>query len=105
MITTDPEEIQIILNAPECLNRDKTYEFVKPLMGNGLVTLPAEKWKEHRRLINPTFSRQVLKSYIPIFNKETNTLTKLLAKEVNQGPFDIYKFIDRCTLDTICRKD
>lgn len=95
----------MILNAPQCLNRDTTYKYVKPLMGNGLVTLPAEKWKVHRRLINPTFNRNVLKSYIPIFNRETNLLTKLLDKEVEcGGAFDIYKYMDRCTLDTICRK-
>lgn len=78
VLTADPDHVQMILNAPECLNRDETYKFVQPLMGNGLVTLPAESWSEHRRLINPTFNRQVLKSYIPIFNKESNTLTKLL---------------------------
>lgn len=94
----------MILNAPQCLNRDTTYEYVKPLMGNGLVTLPAEKWKVHRRLINPTFNRNVLKSYIPIFNRETNLLAKLLEKELESGAFDVYKYMDRCTLDTICRK-
>lgn len=104
ILTANPEEVQAILNAPECINRDSTYKYVMPLMGNGLVTLPADKWKEHRRLINPTFNRHVLKSYIPIFNAETNTLTKLLGKELNKGPFDIYKYMDRCTLDTICRK-
>lgn len=104
LITSNPDEVQVLLNAPECLNRDKTYKYVMPLMGNGLVTLPAEKWKEHRRMINPTFNRQVLKSYIPIFNKETNTLTNLLEKQLDKGAFDIYKYMDRCTLDTICRK-
>lgn len=104
LLTANPEEVQVLLNAPECLNRDTTYEFVKPLMGNGLVTLPVAKWKEHRRLINPTFNRHVLKSYIPIFNAETNTLAKLVGQELGKGSFDIYKYIDRCTLDTICRK-
>lgn len=104
LLTADPEEVQAILNAPQCLNRDKTYKYVRPLMGDGLVTLPADKWKEHRRMINPTFNRQVLKSYVPIFNKETNTLAKLLANEIAKGAFDIYKYMDRCTLDTICRE-
>lgn len=104
ILTANPDDVQMILTCPECLNRDSTYKFVQPLMGNGLVTLPAEKWSEHRRLINPTFNRQVLKSYIPIFNKETNTLTDLLAKEVDGGAFDIYEYMDRCTLDTVCRK-
>lgn len=104
ILTADPEFVQIILNAPECLNRDKAYKYVQPLMGNGLVTLPAGTWSEHRRLLNPTFSRQVLKSYIPIFNKETRTLTQRLRQELDKGTFDIYNYMDRCTLDAVCRK-
>lgn len=105
VLTTDPDEVQVVLNSPESLNRDTVYKYVMPLMGNGLVTLPAEKWKNHRRMINPTFNRHVLKSYIPIFNKETNTLTELISNEIGKSAFDIYKFMDRCTLDTICRKN
>lgn len=40
MLVTDPDQVQTVLNAPQCLNRDMVYKFIQPLMGRGLVTLP-----------------------------------------------------------------
>lgn len=121
-----PEDMQTVLNAPECLNRDDVYKYVTNLAGNGLVALPGnyrdqcikniyffkilillisvETWKEHRKYLNPTFSLKILQSYMPIFNKESHTLTNRLKDFIRKPAFDIYRFMDACTLDIVCRK-
>lgn len=105
LLLTTPDDVQTVLNAPECLNRDKVYKFIEPLMGLGLVTLPGQSWREHRKFLNPTFNLKILKSFVPIFNNQTNILRDILSNEEENRIFDIYKYMDRCTLDTVCRKD
>ncbi|GAB0086096.1 Cytochrome P450 [Sergentomyia squamirostris] len=103
ILITKPEDIQTVLNAPECLNRDGVYKYVSTLAGNGLVCLPADTWKEHRKYLNPTFSLKILQSYMQIFNKETNTLTDRLKQYTGKPAFDIYELMDACTLDIVCQ--
>ncbi|XP_059621809.1 uncharacterized protein LOC132265248 [Phlebotomus argentipes] len=98
-----PEDLQVILTTPECLNRDDLYEYTKTLAGNGLLVLPVDAWKDHRKYLNPTFSLKILQSYIPIFNKETQTLVNRLRKFDGKPEFDIYQFMDACTLDIVCQ--
>lgn len=39
IFVTQPDDMQVILNAPECLSRDDVYDYIKCFTGDGLVTL------------------------------------------------------------------
>ncbi|GAB0100689.1 Cytochrome P450 [Sergentomyia squamirostris] len=98
-----PEECQVVFNANECLSRDDIYDYIKPFTGDGLVTLPAAPWKDHRKFLNPCFSLKILQSYMPIFNREVKTLIDRLDLKVNSGSFDMYDYMDACSLDIVCQ--
>lgn len=62
-------------------------------------------WKEHRRFLNPCFSLRILQSFMPIFNKEVKTMVERLKLQAEKGgTFDMYEYMDACTLDMVCRK-
>lgn len=42
---------------------------------------------------------------MPIFNKEVKTMVERLKLQAKKGgTFDMYEYMDACTLDMVCRK-
>ncbi|CAK7326411.1 unnamed protein product [Dovyalis caffra] len=66
LIITEPELIKEILN-----NKDRAYpkakapNYVKNLLGDGLITSGGEKWLKMRKLANHAFHAESLKNMIP----------------------------------------
>lgn len=64
-----------------------------------------DKWREHRRLINPAFNTNQLKQFLPIINKITQILSKKLQIEMEKTQsFDLMNYISCTTFDVIYRK-
>lgn len=68
--------------------------------------ITADKWKKHRRLINPLFKLENLKEmFFPVFIDKAEILIQNLQKEVGKTQsFDIFEYLSDTTLSTICRK-
>lgn len=63
-----------------------------------------EKWHRHRKLLTPTFHFKILETFMDIFVEKSETLVKVLEKEANGKPFNIFPYITRCALDIISGK-
>lgn len=104
---TEPEEIQEVLNSPNCLDKDKSYEVLNHL-GNGksnmssLITSVASDWKPSRKLLNSCFNSYILKSFVPIYNTDSQQLVQILKTFVDGDSFDINRYAAGCSLDMIC---
>ncbi|XP_001662865.3 cytochrome P450 4C1 [Aedes aegypti] len=96
----NPEDIQVVLNSPNCLEKAEIYRFIRSL--NGLFTSPVSIWKVHRKLLSPCFSPVVLSSFISKFNLKSATLVQHVGKNIGRAEYDSYGDISRCTLDMIC---
>lgn len=96
----NPEDIQVVLNSPNCLEKAEIYRFIRSL--NGLFTSPVNIWKVHRKLLSPCFSPLVLSSFISKFNSKSATLVQQVGKNIGRAEYDSYGDISRCTLDMIC---
>jgi cytochrome P450 len=59
-------------------------------------------WRVNRKLIMPTFNPRVLERFVDVFSAQAQTMVQKLAKEVDRGPFDIYRYVNLCSLDIIC---
>lgn len=55
------------------------YDFLKPWFDTGLLTSTGDKWHKRRRLITPTFHFDIIKSYLPIINEQTDILIEMIA--------------------------
>lgn len=98
----DPEDIQKILNADECL--DKPYFYGHLRNETGLLTSKKDVWKKHRRVLNPTFNQKILKNFMPTFNRKAQILVDQMGKKyVSEASisFDIYRIIFKALTDMI----
>ncbi|KAJ8947558.1 hypothetical protein NQ318_005038, partial [Aromia moschata] len=59
-----------------------------------------EKWKSHRKMISPTFHSSILKTFMPVFNKNANRLVERFKKELGKS-FDVHDYMSEITVDTL----
>ena len=99
-IPQDPRDIEIILSSHVHIDKSEEYRFFEPWIGHGLLTSTGHTWKLHRKLIAPTFHLDVLKSFVPIFNTNSNVVVQNLRQE-NGQTFDVHGYMSECTVETL----
>jgi cytochrome P450 len=62
------------------------------VIGDGLVTAEGEKWRAHRRAINPAFSSKNIRDSFPALVKIVNKLSSKIELK-NEKAFDIDKLL------------
>ncbi|XP_021940758.1 cytochrome P450 4C1-like isoform X1 [Zootermopsis nevadensis] len=97
-----PADIEAVLTSPHALEKDPVYRFLEPWLGHGLFTAPVSTWRVNRRLIMPTFNPRNLERFVDVFSAQTQIMVHKLAKEVGRGAFDVFRYVNLCSLDTIC---
>ncbi|XP_022166735.1 cytochrome P450 4C1-like [Myzus persicae] len=104
VIIIKPEDVQAVLNNSKALQKDRFYDFIKNIFGEGLLTAPVHKWRKHRRLITPSFNSTLLSQFFPVFNEKNKILIRNLKKELGKTtPFDLWDYIAPTTLNLICQ--
>lgn len=94
-----PDDLQIILNSQDCTDKSSLYNII-PLQ-KGLLLAGGDLWKNHRKLLNPSFYVNVLQSFTPLFNQKSKILVKVLMKYESNGEFNVYQPLSACTLETL----
>ncbi|GFG29131.1 hypothetical protein Cfor_03845, partial [Coptotermes formosanus] len=60
------------------------------------------KWQLHRKMITPSFHFKILENFLKVFSEKSEVLVRTLQKKIGSQSFDIYPYINRCSLDIIC---
>lgn len=131
VILFTPEEVETVLTNPNLTIKADEYTFLKPWLGEGLVTSNGKKWKSRRKMLTPTFHFKILQDFLPIMNehcaglieklyslsipeatKQFKKLDKYLYNDVipensskhhnDDKIYDIIPIVTLCTLDIIC---
>lgn len=97
---TDPRDAEVILNSQVHLDKSDEYRFFEPWFGNGLLISTGEKWRLHRKLIAPTFHINILKSFVSIFNENSQKVVQTL-KEKSGIEIDIHDYMSETTVDIL----
>lgn len=107
-----PEIVEKVLGDNNLLEKSYHYDFLKPWLGNGLLTSPGRIWRSRRKLLSPSFHFNILQTFVPVFNKKSTVLVKKLSSKLNEASvwdnhdssivIDITPFITACALDAIC---
>ncbi|WJX67966.1 hypothetical protein P8452_52382 [Trifolium repens] len=104
VIITNPDQIKEIFN--------NMHDFVKPklsplfkLLGTGLANYEGEKWRIHRKIINPAFYSEKLKIMSPIFFQCCDEMISKWEEMCSDGKFEIdaWPFVQTLTCDVISR--
>lgn len=95
-----PEQLQVVLNSPHCLEKPLQYSFFH--VNRGIFSAPVDLWKILRKLITPSFGPGLLSSFVPIFNEKSSVMVEQMSKNVGKPQRDYYSEIVLCFMDTIC---
>lgn len=97
-----PEDVKIIMNAKECVN--KPYFINKfTRLTQGSLFGNDDVWLSHRKILNPFFGVQSLRTIIPIFNSKSQILVDNARKMVDKGEFNVFHYMTALTLETILK--
>ncbi|BAT93216.1 hypothetical protein LR48_Vigan05g026400 [Vigna angularis] len=101
----DPGQIKDVLNNMSDFPKPNTNPLIK-LLATGLVDHDGEKWTKHRRLINPAFNLEKLKTMLPLFFESCNDLVSkwegMLSSE-GSCEIDAWPFLQNLASDVIAR--
>ncbi|XP_033748160.1 cytochrome P450 4F4-like [Pecten maximus] len=101
-----PDTVKILLKSSEPKNKQKGggYFTLLPWLGDGLLISDGKKWERNRRLLTPAFHFDVLKPYVPIYNKVFDIfLDKLDEASCGGQSIEIHHRVGLATLDTLLR--
>ncbi|KAL1379720.1 hypothetical protein pipiens_014701 [Culex pipiens pipiens] len=92
-----------ILSNPRQVEKSADYDFLKPWLGNGLLTSPASIWHPRRKTLTPAFHFKILSDFIPIFHRNALILAEKLEEQLgNRTGFDVVPLTTLCALDVFC---
>ncbi|CAG9761915.1 unnamed protein product [Ceutorhynchus assimilis] len=97
---TDPRDVELILGSHVHLEKSWEYKLFEPWLGEGLLISKGDKWRTHRKMIAPTFHSSILKSFMPVFNKNALSLLNQLEKVKGQI-FDVHDYMSGTTVDIL----
>lgn len=99
VIVDDLEQIQDLLASKHCTDKADFYKFL--FFTKGLLLSGGSLWRSHRKLIEPAFNLNILKSFIPVFNNKTKIFLGKVDECVNGPQFDISELLAPLALDNI----
>ncbi|NP_001351145.1 cytochrome P450 4g15-like [Halyomorpha halys] len=97
---TNPADIELILSSHVHIDKAPEYRLFEPWLGDGLLISTGEKWRNHRKLIAPTFHLNILKSFIPTFNSNSVDVVKKLKQDVGRE-FDAHDYMSEATVEIL----
>lgn len=97
---THPADVEVILNSHVHIDKSDEYRYFQPWFGDGLLISTGHHWATHRKLIVPAFHMNVLKTFVGIFNSNSESVVKKLRKEVGKV-FDVHDYMSEATVDIL----
>ncbi|HEY0262131.1 MAG TPA: cytochrome P450, partial [Chitinophagales bacterium] len=92
----------VLLDNNKNYRKSLAYDFIKPLLGNGLLTSEGDFWKQQRRLAQPAFHKQKLADLTAMMvNRTAQEVEKLRPKAESGEYFDVALQMTKLTLDII----
>ncbi|XP_058450029.1 cytochrome P450 4d1-like isoform X2 [Malaya genurostris] len=103
IIVTDAKVAEGLLNSPKFIEKSAEYDYIRPWLGEGLLTSGDKKWFTFRKIITPTFHFKILDEFVEIFDQQSNIFIDQLKPKAESGEsFDVFPMVTLCALDVIC---
>lgn len=94
--------VEALLTDSVNLTKTVEYNFLHPVLKQGLLTSSGRKWRERRKLITPAFHFRILESSLGIFNKHAHIMAEKVQQSLEKPFVDIVPLLTMCSLDIIC---
>jgi len=97
--------LQNILSSSSLLYKEHLYSFLRPWLGDGLLTSSGARWLKHQKLYLPAFERPAIEGYLRVVHRTGGQFVqKLDGLSATQEIFDAQELVAKCTLDIVCGK-
>lgn len=107
MFFSEVKDAEVILSSMRFNDKASEYSALHPWLREGLLVSRGQKWHKRRKIITPAFHFKTLDNFIEIFERDSRIFLTNLDREYRMQEdrgFNIYEWINLCTLDTICGK-
>ncbi|XP_017837165.2 probable cytochrome P450 4ad1 [Drosophila busckii] len=103
IMLSDPAEIQNMLTSSSLQYKEHLYSFLRPWLGDGLLTSSGARWLKHQKLYVPAFEPAAVEGYLRVVQRTGARLVEKLAQQAgSQECFDAQELVAKCTLDIVC---
>ncbi|GAB1863847.1 Probable cytochrome P450 4aa1 [Camponotus japonicus] len=99
VVLVEPDDIQMVLSSMKHTRKIFFYKMLDNFLGKGLITRDVDKWKIHRKILQPAFHLHILEEFAGTFGKcADHLIEKLLEKDgkdvnvtvfINNSVYDI----------------
>lgn len=101
--TSDLKIISIVLGSnTKVLTKSPLYDFLKPWIGEGLLTGTGKKWRAERKLMAPMFHSKFFEYFVDVFSRRGQAFVEKLKSNANGGAVDVLGLSYLTALDSIC---
>ncbi|CAG9791852.1 unnamed protein product [Diatraea saccharalis] len=102
ILTSDPKFIEEVVSSTKLIEKGRSYNYIKPWLGEGLLTSSGPRWKAHRKFLTPAFHFNILQQFLPIFCKNATILVEKLRNiAVKDSSTDLFPIIALAALDNV----
>lgn len=95
VILFTPEAVETVLTNSNLTIKADEYDFLKPWLGEGLVTSNGKKWKARRKMLTPTFHFKILQDFVPVMHEHCLVLLEKLYSLSIDEPTERFKQLDK----------
>ncbi|XP_045459714.1 cytochrome P450 4d2-like [Melitaea cinxia] len=101
VLLSHPKYIEPLLSHTELITKGQSYDFLRPWLGNGLLTSTGRRWRTTRKFLTPAFHFNILQNYLTVFLKNEKILLKKLQNFTDGKAFDTFPVIALTALDNV----
>lgn len=92
-----------MLSSSSLLYKEHLYSFLRPWLGDGLLTSSGARWLKHQKLYAPAFERSAIEGYLRVVHRTGDRFVQKLRQQTEASkPFDAQELVAKCTLDIVC---
>lgn len=100
-----PLRFQVLFSSPHLQHKPAiVYDSLSPILGHGLATLSGETHRRHRRAIGPSLHLDILKGFVPVFERNAAVLCAQLGQHCGTGrTFNATPLLGAYSAQSICQ--
>ncbi|CAI9152247.1 unnamed protein product [Rangifer tarandus platyrhynchus] len=103
VLVYDPDYMKMVLGRSDP-KPYRTYKYLTPWIGKGLLLLEGQTWFQHRRMLTPAFHYDILKPYVGLMADSVRVMLDNWEELLSQDShLEIFEHVSLMTLDTIMK--
>ena len=104
LVPYSPSALSYFLNTPNYVKPPRATNFIRILIGDGILTAEYEEHRRQRRILTPAFAISHIRTLTPHFWNKARQLVEVMSPVVETKPeagIDVAAWLNRVTLDII----